>query len=164
MGLVSTVAQEGLAALSVPGLTRPMMTITGGTPDYDLLDPISTDTEVIDRVDQLIDVEDRRDRSLWLIFLTADGIQLPVVVPVDDMPISPDPDTTGNICHMITHVLRDAAPGGSVVITLVRENGLSVTGPDQQWLMALKSAAATAGLHLRMLCLATRDGTRQLDL
>jgi hypothetical protein len=141
-----------------------MTTMTGGTPDYDLLAPISTDAEVLGRVDQLIGTDARRDRSLWLFFLTADAVQLPAVVPVDDMPISPDPDTAGSICHMIAHVLRDAAPGGSAVITLVRDNGLSVTGPDEQWLMALRSAAARTGMHLRMLCLATREGTRQLDL
>jgi hypothetical protein len=50
-----------------------------------------------------------------------------------------------------------------VVITLVRGDGLSVTGADQRWLMALASAAARTGVHLRMLCLATRDGVRQLD-
>jgi hypothetical protein len=141
-----------------------MMTITDGTPDYDLLAPISTDAEVLGRVDQLIDTDARRDRSLWLFFLTADAVQLPVVVPIDDMPVSPDPDTAGSICHMIAHVLGDAAPGGSAVITLVRDNGLSVTDPDQQWLLALTSAAARAGMNLRMLCLATREGTRQLDL
>ena len=65
---------------------------------------------------------------------------------------------------MIAQLLRDAAPGGSAVITLVRDNGLNVAGPDQQWFMALRSAAARTGLHLRMLCLATREGTRQLAL
>lgn len=141
-----------------------MMTITGGTPDYDLLTPISTDAEVLDRVDQLIGTDARRDRSLWLLFLTADAVQLPVVVWVDDMPIIPDPDTAGSTCHMIAHVLRDAAPGGSAVITLVRDNGLSMTDPDQQWLVALRLAAARTGTPLRMLCLATTEGTRQLDL
>lgn len=141
-----------------------MMTITGGTPDYDLLTPIGTDAEVLGRVDQLIGTDARRDRSLWLLFLTADAVQLPVVVSVDHMPISPDPDTAGSICRMIAHVLRDAAPGGSAVITLVRDNGLSVTGPDQQWLMAFRPAAARTGVPLRMLCLATTEGTRQLDL
>jgi hypothetical protein len=141
-----------------------MTTITGGTPDYDLLTPVSTDADVLGRVDQLIDTDARRDRSLWLFFLTADAVQLPVLVPVDDMPVSPDPDTAGSICRMIAHVLDDAAPGGSAVITLVRDNGLSVTPADQQWLTALRSAAASTGLHLRMLCLATKEGTRQLDL
>lgn len=141
-----------------------MMTITGGTPDYDLLAPISTDAEVVRRVDQLIGTDARRDRSLWLMFLSADAVQLPVVVPVDDIPITPDPDTAGSICQVIANVLRDAAPGGSAVITLVRDSGLSVTDPDQQWLMALRTAAARTGMPLRMLCLAAREGTRQLDL
>ena len=140
-----------------------MMTITAGTPDYDLQAPLSTDAEVFDRVDQLVGEDARRDRSLWLLFLTADAVQLPVVVPIDDVPASPDPGTAETICDMAGHVLHDAAPGGSVVITLVRGNGLSATGPDHQWLMALKSAAARSNLHLRMLCLATRDGTRRLD-
>ena len=65
---------------------------------------------------------------------------------------------------MIAHILRDSATGGSAVITLVRDDGLSVTGPDQQWFMTLRSAAATTGVHLRMLCLAAREGTRQVDV
>jgi hypothetical protein len=48
------------------------------------------------------------------------------------------------------------------VITLVRDHGLSVADPDRQWLMALRSAAARTGMHLRMMCLATSEGTRQL--
>jgi hypothetical protein len=140
-----------------------MVTITSGTSDYDLFAPLNTDAEVLDRVDQLISNDARRDRSLWLLFLAADAVQIPVVVPIDDMPASPGPETAGSICHMIAHVLHDAAPGGSVVITLVRGNGLTVTDPDQQWLMALRAAAARTGVHLRMLCLATRDGARRLD-
>jgi hypothetical protein len=143
-----------------------MMTITEETPDYDndFLSPISTDAEVLGRVDRLIDTYDRRDRSLWLFLLTADGVQLPVVVPVDDMPVSPDPETAESICRIVAEVLRDGAPGGSAVVIFVRENGLSVTGPDQQWLMALRSAATKTGMPLRMVCLATKEGTRQLDL
>jgi hypothetical protein len=90
-------------------------------------------------------------------------VQLPVVVPIDDVPASPGPDAAGSIFDIIAHVLHDAAPGGSVVITLVRRNGLTMTDPDQQWLIALTAAAARTGVHLRMLCLATRDGTRRLD-
>jgi hypothetical protein len=143
-----------------------MMTITEENPDYDndFLSPISTDAEVLGRVDRLIDTYDRRDRSLWLFLLTADGVQLPVVVPVDDMPVSPDPETAESICRIVAEVLRDGAPGGSAVVIFVRENGLSVTGPDQQWLMALRSAATKTGMPLRMVCLATKEGTRQLDL
>jgi hypothetical protein len=140
-----------------------MITITGGTPDHDHLAPLSTDAAVLDRVDQIIGMDARRDRSLWLFFLSADAVQLPVVVPIDDVPARPGPDAAGSICDMVAHVLHDAAPGGSVVITLVRGTGLSATDADQQWLMALRAAAARTGVRVRMLCLATRDGARRLD-
>jgi len=68
-----------------------MMTITGGTPDFDLLTPLDTDADVLDRVDQLIGEDARRDRSLWLLFLDADAVQLPVVVPIDDGLVDDDP-------------------------------------------------------------------------
>ena len=78
-------------------------------------------------------------------------------------PINPAPDAAASICQVIAHVIRDAAPGGSAVITLVLDNGLSGTGRDQEWLMTLRPAIARTGTPLRMLCLATREGTRQLD-
>jgi hypothetical protein len=139
-----------------------MLTITGGTPEYDLLAPLDTDTDVLDRVDQLISHGARRGRSLWLSFLAADAVQLPVVVPIDDVPTNPEPGAAGSICHVIARVLNDAVPGGSVVITLVRDDGPGVTDSDQQWLMALQDAAARAGVRLRMFCLATTDGVRRL--
>jgi len=140
-----------------------MTTITAEDPKFDLLAPLGTDAQVLDRVDHLIALEERRGRSLWLFFLTADAVQLPVLVPIDDMPAISDPDTARSICRIIADVLDESAPGGSAVITLVQDTGLSVSGPDRQWLTALRSAAATTGAHLRMLCLATTHGTRQLD-
>jgi hypothetical protein len=138
-----------------------MMTIPGGTPAHDDLAPLDTDNDVLSRVDRLISRDARRDRSLWLFFLAADAVQLPVVVPLDDMPAIPDPRGAAALCDMASCVLLDAAPGGSLVITLVRRNG-SVTDADQQWAATLRAAAARAGLRLRMICLATRDGVRQL--
>ena len=140
-----------------------MMMNTGGTPEYDLLAPLETDTDVLDRVGQLIDLDSRRDRSLWLMFLAANAVQLPVVVPIDDVPANPDPRDAGSICDMTAHVLNDAAPGGSVVVTLTRERGRTVADSDQQWSAALRAAAAQTGVNLRMICLATTDGVRRLD-
>ncbi len=140
-----------------------MMDIEGGTPEYDPLAPLGTDAGVLDRVDQVIRLDARHDSVLYLLFLAADAVQLPVVVSIDDMPASPDRDSAARICDLIGDVLHDAAPGGSAVIALVRQNGLSMTDPDQQWLMALTAAAELTGVHLRMFCLASRDGVRRLD-
>jgi hypothetical protein len=135
-----------------------MTTITDGTPDFDVSAPLDTDADVLERVDRLIGEDARRDRSLWLFFLTADAVQLPVVVPIDDVPVDPDPGTAGNICDLIARVLNDAAPGGSAVITLVVGDGRGVTDSDRQWFAAVRTAAAMTGVRLRMLCLATGDG------
>ena len=140
-----------------------MMTITNGTPEYDLLAPLNTDTDVLDRVDHLVSHDARRGRSLWLMFLAADGVQLPVVVPIDDVPAHPEPGAAGQICDVIARVLNDAVPDGSVVITLARDNGMGVTDSDQQWFTALQAAAAQTGVSIRMVCLATTDGVGRLD-
>jgi hypothetical protein len=140
-----------------------MLTITGGTPEYDLLAPLDTDTDVLDRVGQVISHDARRDRSLWLMFLAADAVQLPVVVPIDDVPANPEPGAAESVCDVIARVLNDAVPGGSVVITLVRDSARGVTDSDHNWLMALQAAAARTDMRLRMVCLATTDGVRRLE-
>ena len=140
-----------------------MMTITNGKPEFDPLAPLNTDADVLDRVNLLISHDARRDRALWLMFLAADGVQLPVVVPIDDVPAHPEPGGAGQICDVIARVLNDAVPDGSVVITLARDNGRGVTDSDQQWFTALQAAAARTGVNLRMVCLATTDGVRRLD-
>jgi len=140
-----------------------MMSIEGEMPNNDSLAPVGTDAGVLDRVNQLVVQDTQRDR-LCLLFLAPDEEQLPVVVSIDDVPANPDPGTARSICDVIGNVLdRAAAPGIEAVVALVRPNGVSVTDPDLQWLSALRSAAKRRGLHLRMVCLATRDGVRDLD-
>lgn len=140
-----------------------MVTITGGTPEYDLLASLDTDADVLDRIGHVISDDARFDRSLWLFFLSADAVQLPVVVPIDDVPASPGAGDAESICEVTARVLEDAAPGGSVVVTLVRDSERGVADSDRQWLTALRAAAVRTGVHLRMFCLATRDGVRRVD-
>lgn len=138
--------------------------IPGEAPGFDPADPLVTDTDVLRRVDRLVDQESRRERSVWLLFLSADGTQLPVVVPIDDVPERPDPPLVGNLCHVIADVLADAAPGGSAVVTLTRPGGEAVDDTDRYWFRALHGAAREQGVSLRLLCLATKAGIRQLTI
>ncbi len=137
--------------------------ITGGTPEYDPLASLDTDADVLDRIGQVIGEDARRDRSLWLLFLAADAVQLPAVVTIDGVPANPAPGAAESMCDMTARVLDSAAPGGSVVIALTRDHGPSGTDSDQQWLTALRTAAARTGVHLRMFCVATQDGVRRLE-
>lgn len=140
-----------------------MTTTACNTPDFDMSAPLTTDADVLDRVGSCIDQQSRARRSLWLMFLDSDGIQLPVLVPVDDMPEHPAPADARALCHVIAHVLLDAAPGGSAVISLTRPGTGVVRGSDQQWNNALHKAAASEGAMIRMVCLATKDGVSRLD-
>ena len=138
-----------------------MTTIT--TPDYDISAPLMTDADVLDRVGSCIGQQSRTDRSLWVMFVDPGGVQLPVLVPIDGVPESPEPGDARAVCHLIAQVLSDAAPGGSAVISLTRPGTRHVSESDQDWTSTLCAAAADEGTTLRMVCLATRDGIRRLD-
>ena len=125
--------------------------------------PLMTDADVLDRVGFCIDQPSRTSRSLWIMFIDPGGVQLPVLVPVDGVPERPDPGTARAVCHMIARVLSDAAPGGSAVISLTRPGTGHVRESDRCLSSTLREAAAAQGTTLRMVCLATRDGVRQLD-
>ncbi len=101
---------------------------------------------------------------MWLLFLSPDGVQLPVVVPIDDVPERPGPLLVGNLCGVIADVLADAAPGGSAVVTLTRPGNETVDDTDRYWFRTLYRAARERGASLRLLCLATQAGIRQLTL
>ena len=139
------------------------MTTTGTTPDYDMSAPLITDGDVLDRVGSCMAQQSPDSRSLWIMFVDAGGVQLPVVVPLDGIPESPEPAGAHAVCHMIGHVLDDAAPGGSAVIALTRPGTGHVRESDQRWASSLREAAAEEGVSLRTVCLVTWDGIRQLD-
>ena len=132
----------------------------GGPPD--LTAPLVTDDDVLHRVDRLLDRTSRYRRSLWLLFLSGDGVQLPAVIPIDDTPDHPDQELVGNLCGVIIDVLDDAAPGGSAVVALTRPGDKTIGDTDRSWSHALHEAARERGAPIRMLCLATQGGVRQL--
>jgi hypothetical protein len=124
--------------------------------------PLRTDDDILARVDELIGPEDRRRHSLWLFFFDREMRQMPVVVPIDDVPDRPDPQLVGNTCWIITQVLADTEPGGSAVIALTRPGPAKFGAIERHWHSALVDQGRRHGTPLRMLCLATSDGTREL--
>jgi hypothetical protein len=133
-------------------------------PGIDLAAPLTTDQDIILRVDHLLDDDSRQHRSLWLLFLSSGGVQLPVIVPIDDVPARPDRLLARNLCEVIANVLDDVAHAGSAVITLTRPGAETVDDTDREWLRALHAAAGESGAAVRLICLATEAGTRQLTL
>lgn len=129
----------------------------------DLAAPLSTDQDIIRRVDHLLDQDSRRHRSLWLLFLSSDGVQLPVVVPID-MPAHPDSLLARNLSGVIAHVLGEPGTAASAVITLTRPGAETVDDSEREWLRTLQVAARECGAAIRLICVATQAGTRRVTL
>lgn len=125
-------------------------------------EPVRTDAELLARVARIIDEDARQERSLWLFFLDADGVQSNVVVPVDGVPELPDSLFVGNFCYVAAHAVAEATPGGQVVITLTRPGTADITEGDRQWRTALREGAARHDTPVRMLCVATPTAVREL--
>jgi hypothetical protein len=145
-------------------MTRMPACSSCGVPELGLTAPLRTDRDVILRVDALADQSSRRRRSLWLFFLSGDRTQLPVVIPIDDVPERPDAVFVGNLCDVIARVIAEAAPAGSAVIALTRPGDETVNENDRCWFRALRSCALERGADIRLLCLATPARVRQLLL
>ncbi len=134
------------------------------TPRSELLaTPVRTDADVLARVALIIDDEARRLRALWLFFLDLHGLQNEVVVPIDCIPARPDPQIAGTVCHVVSRLLSGThEPDGTAIITLSRPGIADLGDADRHWLSALQEGAATYNAPIRMLCLATPGGVREL--
>ena len=127
-----------------------------------LTGPVRTDTDVLSRVELLIDPVDRLRQSLWLFFVDRDDTQARVVVPIDGVPADPDPDEVGKLCWIIAEVLRNTEPDGSVIITITRPGPAVIGERDRIWQERLKDGAILHGARIRLICLATPDGVLPL--
>jgi hypothetical protein len=139
-----------------------MTTATAGaTPDFNLASPVRTDDDVLRRVDLLLDDSARQLRSVLLLLLDADGVQLPVTVPIDDVPERPDPVIVGNLCWIIAEALT-LYPGGSAVVVVTRPGAGQVGDADRYWARNLDRFGREHGAPIRLLCLATPSGVLRL--
>jgi hypothetical protein len=139
-----------------------MTTATAGPePDSDLAAPLRTHDDVLRRVDLLLDERARQLRSVVLLFLDGDGRQLPVVVPIDDVPDRPDALLVANLCWIIAEAVTQY-PGGSAVVVVTRPEAGQVSDADRYWASTINRAARERGAPIRMLCLATPSGVVRL--
>jgi len=138
-------------------------TTRGPAPSADIGVPLRTDEDVLRRVDLLINPDARLERSIWLLFLSASGVQLPVVVPIDGVPEQPDLTTARSLCWVIAEALRNNVPGGHAIVVLTRPGSGSADDADRAWAIALHRAAHDRAASLRLVCLATPSGVGRLS-
>ena len=76
-------------------------------------------------------------RQLWLILLDAHGQQLSMLIPIDGIPLRPEPGSVRPLAVRINDILAREAPGGSIIMTLERPGAAALTAPDQAWAIEL---------------------------
>lgn len=126
--------------------------------------PLVTGQDVLDRVAAIVVPAAAGDtaRTLWLFLLDAQGLQADLVFPVGGIPERPSAQAISKVCCFASEVLTRCSPGGSVVITLSRPGMTALTGSDLHLLRALQHGASAHSTPVRMLCLATPAGVREL--
>jgi hypothetical protein len=80
-------------------------------------------------------------RSLWLCWFGTDGRMLPAVVPVDDLPLVPDPALLMGLRQVHDSILEEQLGGdGHLALALCRPGQPEITEDDDEWAEALREA------------------------
>lgn len=117
--------------------------------------PIRTEHDLFERWEDLMGGGGFGRRSLWLIFLDDDGRQSDLIVPIDDIPMLPDPRDVAAITDLIARI-RDEVGVAEVPMLISRPGPSEMTEGDCRWAVALTEALRDQ--HPRWpIHLATRD-------
>jgi hypothetical protein len=124
------------------------------------LEPLSTDELIERRVASL--VGRAQGRQVWLLFLHADDVQSPLIMPVSDAPLIPDAADLDDWRRVIREA--SAAVGASaVVVVLERYAGDRLTDADRAWARFTVDGCRDASVELRAVVLSHRRGVTLVD-
>ncbi|MGN6608131.1 MAG: hypothetical protein ACTHMS_14105 [Jatrophihabitans sp.] len=119
---------------------------------------VRTDHDLFDLWRDLMGTEGFGTRSLWHVFLGPDGRLEPVVVPIDDLPATPDTEVLATFAGIL-HDLRDEVGWASMAVLLSRPGPGTMSAGDRAWARAVGVAYARLGPRWPM-HLATRGHVR----
>jgi hypothetical protein len=115
--------------------------------------PLTTDALIHERATALVGRAVRR--QLWLLFLDEHDLQLPVIMPIDDLPVSP-PDGA----KLPIAAIAQEVGARSVVVVLERYGDDTLTENDKEWARHLRESCAATSVRLRAILLSHRRGVR----
>ena len=134
------------------------MTVTPASPSSPAADPhrpVVTDDELLARVESLVPVAVRR--QLWTLFLDADQVQLPMVVPLEGIPERPDRLAVERWGDALDEVASEF--GVSAVVFVLERPGPAVdSASDVAWRDALSGLSAARRYAVRAVLTCTSDG------
>lgn len=110
--------------------------------------PLSAPDDVLHVMLGLVGPERAGLPALWIALLDAERRMLPVVLPLVGVPLQPHPGDVRQVVLAVADVLEHDAPGGSVVVALVRAAGGDRGAFERAWEAALRAAADDRGVTL----------------
>lgn len=108
------------------------------TPAQAAEEPLLTEADMRRRIEQLI-APAIHNGQLWILFLDVRRRQLPLMVPIEDMPVLP---STPDVQSLITVLRELRAEYDSVILVMERLGTDAVAAVDRRWAAALRAAAA----------------------
>ncbi|MGN6125972.1 MAG: hypothetical protein ACTHON_05365 [Humibacter sp.] len=120
--------------------------------------PLSTDDEIVERVGELVGAAIRR--QVWLLLLDERDVQIPVLIPVGDLPPWPGDEGAVFARHLAEAVHNTAVAG--VVVVWERPGGAALDDEDRAWAREISLGFAGADLAVRGQLLSHDQGVRWL--
>lgn len=120
--------------------------------------PLTTDDLLQERVTDLIGRANVRQH--WFLFLDADGVQLPMLIPLDGLPLRPT-DDLGWLADRLRDTMEELG-AASIVLVLERYADAAFTVSDMAWARALHAAFDDAAVALRAVFVCHRTGVRRM--
>jgi hypothetical protein len=119
--------------------------------------PLWTDTLIERRVRDL--VGPAQTRQLWLMFLDENEVQLPLLIPIDDLPQRPRDEDTRGVVANVMNVMEEI---GAVKLMVVweRYGPAHLSEDDTRWMQSFAKACGAVRLPLRAMLLSHRKGVR----
>jgi hypothetical protein len=123
------------------------------TPAQAAEEPLLTEADMKRRIEELI-APAIHNGQLWILFLDARRRQLPLMVPIEDMPATPDASQVSSLIA----VLRELRPEyDSVILVMERLGTDAVAAVDRRWAAALRDEAAKQGVTIAAIFALTPD-------
>lgn len=119
--------------------------------------PITSDQQVLERVDELIGKAVRR--QLWLLFIDEQDRQIPLVIPMADYPAAPYNNNAELLAARIAEVVEKTG-AAQVIVVWERRLRATTTEADRAWARELAAACSDADVSIRAQLISHRDGTR----
>jgi hypothetical protein len=128
------------------------------TPSYQdaRTQPLTSQVLIEERVRALIGRACRH--QLWFLFLDENLVQLPLMIPLDDLPNAPD-DSAHDLARAMGRAM-EAAGAGSILVVIERYASSALTPADVAWARAIHNAFDLEQIELRGILLSHNRGVR----